>query len=246
MYLYQAFRERGKLFLVFEYLEKTVLDDLELAPDGLEPEYIKTILYQLLLASSFMHKNRIIHRDIKPENLLLSTNGLLKVCDFGFARQLNDEDKFYLYTDYVSTRWYRAPELLVGDAAYDETVDVWAVGCIVAELFSGQPLFPGDSDLHTLQLILEAQGNGLTEKQKSAFLKNEIFEGHEIPYRESAPSSEDSSMQGAYLSPLEAMGMPEDMYDFMISCLHLDPEKRSKAHELINHRFFGEDYDIEY
>ena len=163
VYLYQAFRERGKLFLVFEYLEKTVLDDLELAPDGLDIEYIKMIMYQLLLATAFMHKNRIIHRDVKPENLLLSTNGLLKVCDFGFARELND-DKNYLYTDYVSTRWYRAPELLVGDAAYDETVDIWALGCIIAELYNGQPLFPGDSDLHTLQLILEAQGNKLTEK----------------------------------------------------------------------------------
>jgi len=61
---------------------------------------------------------------------------MLKICDFGFARELH-EDKAYLYTDYVSTRWYRAPELLVGDAAYDETVDVWAIGCIVAELFNG-------------------------------------------------------------------------------------------------------------
>jgi cyclin-dependent kinase-like len=155
VYLYQAFREAGKLFLVFEYLEKTVLDDLELSPDGLDVDYIKAIMYQLLLATVFMHDNRIVHRDIKPENLLLSTSGLLKVCDFGFARELN-EDKNFLYTDYVSTRWYRAPELLVGDAAYDETVDVWAIGCIVAELYNGQPLFPGDSDLHTLQLILEA------------------------------------------------------------------------------------------
>lgn len=74
---------------------------------------------------------------------------MLKVCDFGFARELSEEKNF-LYTDYVSTRWYRAPELLVGDAAYDETVDIWAVGCIIAELFNGQPLFPGESDLHTL------------------------------------------------------------------------------------------------
>lgn len=161
--LHQAFREKGKLFLVFEYLEKTVLDDLELAPDGLDPDYLKIIVYQIVQATAFMHQNRIVHRDIKPENLLLSSSGLLKVCDFGFARELQS-DKNFLYTDYVSTRWYRAPELLVGDAAYDETVDIWAIGCILAELYNGQPLFPGDSDLHTLQLILEAQGNSLTEK----------------------------------------------------------------------------------
>lgn len=86
--------------------------------------------------------------------MLISKAGLIKLCDFGFARPLNSSPS-YQYTDYVSTRWYRAPELLVGDAAYSGTVDVWAIGCIFAEIFNGMPLFPGDSDLHTLQLILE-------------------------------------------------------------------------------------------
>ena len=90
-----------------------------------------------------------MHRDIKPENLLISKNGVVKLCDFGFARPMKSETT-YQYTDYVSTRWYRAPELLVGDAAYSGTVDVWAIGCIFAEIFNGMPLFPGDSDLHTL------------------------------------------------------------------------------------------------
>jgi cyclin-dependent kinase-like len=101
-----------------------------------------------------MHEKGVVHRDIKPENLLLSRNGIIKICDFGFARPLSD-DKNFMYTDYVSTRWYRAPELLVGDANYDTSVDIWAVGCIIAEIFNGLPLFPGDSDLHTLQLILK-------------------------------------------------------------------------------------------
>ena len=70
------------------------------------------------------------------------------------------------YTDYVSTRWYRAPELLAGDAHYDSSVDVWAAGCIMAEVVSGMPLFPGESDLHTLKLILETMGQSLTHQQK--------------------------------------------------------------------------------
>ena len=98
-----------------------------------------------------------MHRDLKPENLLLSKNGVVKLCDFGFARGTRKQAN-YQYTDYVSTRWYRAPELLVGDANYNESIDVWAVGCIFAEIFSGLPLFPGDSDLHTLQLVLETLG----------------------------------------------------------------------------------------
>jgi len=96
-----------------------------------------------------------MHRDIKPENLLISANGVIKLCDFGFARGTKSNERNFLYTDYVSTRWYRAPELLVGDANYTTSVDVWAIGCIFAELYNGLPLFPGDSDLHTLQLIME-------------------------------------------------------------------------------------------
>ena len=82
-----------------------------------------------------------------------------------------------VYTDYVSTRWYRAPELLVGDANYDATVDIWAVGCILAEMVSGNPLFPGDSDLHTLKMILETIGQPLTNKQIEAFISNPIYDG---------------------------------------------------------------------
>jgi cyclin-dependent kinase-like len=87
-----------------------------------------------------------VHRDIKPENLLISTTpgsvGKLKLCDFGFARAL-PTNKDVSITDYVSTRWYRAPELLLGSTHYGKEVDVWAVGCIMAELVDGQPLFPG-------------------------------------------------------------------------------------------------------
>jgi len=81
--------------------------------------------------------------------MLLSKNGVLKMCDFGFARQLKNIDNAE-YTEYVATRWYRAPELLVGDKNYSKPVDVWAIGCIFVELLMGQPLFPGDSDVHTL------------------------------------------------------------------------------------------------
>ena len=132
----------------------------------------------MLQALEFLHSHEIIHRDVKPENLLVSANGLLKVCDFGFARSLQPSETA-LYTDYVSTRWYRSPELLVGDANYSKSVDIWAIGCIYAELYNGIPLFPGDSDIHTLKLILEMLGEGqqLTAKQVDAFLTNPIYEG---------------------------------------------------------------------
>lgn len=131
--LIQVFREEDKLFLVFEYVERTVLELLEHTPEGLPLQILKEITYQMLLAIDFMHTQELIHRDVKPENLLISSNGLLKVCDFGFARTTL-KNASGLYTDYVSTRWYRSPELLVGDANYNKTVDTWAIGCIYAEM----------------------------------------------------------------------------------------------------------------
>ena len=91
-------------------------------------------MYQMLKAVKYIHDQNLIHRDIKPENLLISKHGILKLCDFGFARKLSKR-KDAMLTDYVSTRWYRAPELLVGDAAYSKAVDIWSIGCIFAEIF---------------------------------------------------------------------------------------------------------------
>ena len=119
----------------------------------------------MVKALDFLHSHDIVHRDVKPENLLVNKTGLLKVCDFGFARSTLSNQSA-VYTDYVSTRWYRSPELLVGDANYDKTVDIWAIGCIYAEMFNGMPLFPGDSDLHTLKLILDMFGDDQTLTDK--------------------------------------------------------------------------------
>lgn len=93
----------------------------------------------------------------------MTSTGVLKLCDFGFAWGLSRKREA-VYTDYVSTWWYRSPELLVGDANYDAGVDVWSLGCIFAEIFNGMPLFPGESDLDTLSLILDLLGPGLTSK----------------------------------------------------------------------------------
>ena len=119
---------------------------------------------------AFIHSHNIIHRDVKPENMLLSKNGVLKICDFGFARStIKGENKEF--TDYVSTRWYRAPELLVGDRNYGKSVDVWAIGCIFIELLTGRPLFTGDTDYETLKQVLQTfhGEEDLPESMKMAF-----------------------------------------------------------------------------
>lgn len=115
---------------VFEYVDRTLLEDLERHPNGMDPLDVKKVMWQLVRSIEFCHAHNVIHRDIKPENLLISKNGCLKLCDFGFARTLAGPGA--RYTDYVSTRWYRSPELLVGDASYGKAVDLWAMGCLMA------------------------------------------------------------------------------------------------------------------
>ncbi|KAM6148268.1 LOW QUALITY PROTEIN: mitogen-activated protein kinase 15 [Rhynchocyon petersi] len=116
------------------------------------------IFYQLLRATKFIHSGNVIHRDQKPANVLLDTSCLVKLCDFGLARslsQLPGGSEGQALTEYVATRWYRAPEVLLSSHWYTPGVDMWSLGCILGEMLRGRPLFPGSSSLHQLELILE-------------------------------------------------------------------------------------------
>ena len=107
------------------------------------PEYeIKSIMYQSLLGLAYMHKHGFFHRDMKPENLLCK-NDAVKIADFGLAREIRSRPPF---TDYVSTRWYRAPEILLRSTNYNSPVDIFACGAIMAELYLLRPLFPGNNE----------------------------------------------------------------------------------------------------
>ena len=176
--LIEVFRRKSKLHLVFEYVERTILEDLERNPDGMDPIETKKCLWQLLRSIDYCHAHNIIHRDIKPENLLISRNGILKLCDFGFARTLAGPGA--RYTDYVATRWYRGPELLTGDTQYGKAVDIWAIGCMLPEMASGAPLFPGESDIDQLFHIMRCFGQ-LPTRLMEVFRANPLFIGIKIP-----------------------------------------------------------------
>jgi len=139
---------------------------------------VKSITWQTLQAVNFCHKHDCIHRDVKPENILITKHSVIKLCDFGFARLLTGPSDYY--TDYVATRWYRSPELLVGDTQYGPPVDVWAVGCVFAELLSGVPLWPGKSDVDQLYLIRRTLGD-LIPRHQQVFSTNQYFSGVKIP-----------------------------------------------------------------
>ena len=116
-------------------------------------------MYQLLKALKFIHSAGIVHRDLKPSNILINSDSLIKVCDFGLARSVMSlTGKDIIMTDYVATRWYRAPEVLLGSTKYNTQADMWSVGCIFGELLNGTPMFPGTSTLSQLNKILEVTG----------------------------------------------------------------------------------------
>ncbi|XP_062296122.1 cyclin-dependent kinase-like 1 isoform X2 [Scomber scombrus] len=176
--LIEVFRRKRKLHLVFEYCDHTVLNELDRHPRGVPEQLVKSITWQTLQAVNFCHKQNCIHRDVKPENILITKHQVIKLCDFGFARILTGPCDYY--TDYVATRWYRAPELLVGDTQYGPPVDVWAIGCVFAELLSGIPLWPGKSDMDQLYLIRKTLGD-LIPRHQQVFSNNQFFSGVSIP-----------------------------------------------------------------
>lgn len=104
---------------------------------------------------AYVHKNGYAHRDLKPENLLITNDGTIKIADFGLAREMRESGPL---TDYVSTRWYRAPELVLRSKRYTATADIFALGCIMAELYIGRPLFPGTSELDQMFKICSVLG----------------------------------------------------------------------------------------
>ena len=238
---------------MFEYVERNLLEVLESKPNGLAPADVRRYIWQLVRAISRCHRADIVHRDIKPENLLIdpnnTSNAALKLCDFGFARTLGaarKRDKTTTrggdseprepssrepLTEYVATRWYRAPELLLGSTSYGHEVDQWAIGCIMGELIDGQPLFPGESDLDQLFIAQRSRGP-LTDAQKVAFEKNPRFEGARMP-RSDARSREEHGVERKYAGKVDTRGM-----DFLKALLAMDPDARPTWHGMLTHPWF--------
>ena len=227
----EAFIYKENLFLVFEYVEKNLLEVLEKYPEGLNPKLIRSFVFQMCKAVHYLHMKNIIHRDVKPENLLVDDNMNLKLCDFGFARKISlnqENNNVDAMTDYVATRWYRSPELLLSNGIYGPEVDYWAIGCIMGELADGNPMFPGENEVDQLDCIIKVLGN-LPSDLENMFYSNEIYNGKDL-----LQVSRPESLERRYFGKLGPTAI-----DFMKGLLQLDPNKRLNDENVFKHKYFN-------
>ncbi|XP_068437653.1 serine/threonine-protein kinase MAK isoform X5 [Clinocottus analis] len=222
---FQDFSSFSLLFLNFSFLSFFVVVPLWLLfseNKKLSENEIRNIMFQVVSGLAFVHKHGFFHRDMKPENLLCMGPELVKIADFGLAREIRSKPP---YTDYVSTRWYRAPEVLLRSAIYSSPIDLWAVGCIMAELYTLRPLFPGNSEVDEIFKICQVLG---TVK------KTDWSEGHQLA---SAMNFRFPQCVPTHLKTLipnasnEAIALMRDL-------LQWDPKKRPTAVQVLRYPYF--------
>ncbi|KAG5518618.1 hypothetical protein PMAC_002586 [Pneumocystis sp. 'macacae'] len=156
--LWDVIHTENKLMLVFEYMDKDLKKYMDSHGNGgaLDPSITKSFMYQLLKGIAFCHDNRVLHRDLKPQNLLINKRGQLKLADFGLARAFGIPVN--TFSNEVVTLWYRAPDVLLGSRTYSTSIDIWSAGCIMAEMYTGRPLFPGSNNDDQLLKIFRLMG----------------------------------------------------------------------------------------
>uniref|UniRef100_A0A8D0MIZ5 non-specific serine/threonine protein kinase n=2 Tax=Sus scrofa TaxID=9823 RepID=A0A8D0MIZ5_PIG len=220
--LKEVIRENDHLYFIFEYMKENLYqlmkDRNKLFPESV----IRNIMYQILQGLAFIHKHGFFHRDMKPENLLCMGPELVKIADFGLARELRSQPP---YTDYVSTRWYRAPEVLLRSSVYSSPIDVWAVGSIMAELYTLRPLFPGTSEVDEIFKICQVLG---TPKKSDWPEGYQLASSMNFRFPQCAPINLKTLIPNA----------SNEAIQLMTEMLSWDPKKRPTASQALKHPYF--------
>lgn len=220
-----------KIYIVMDYVEHDLKVLMEHMTQGFRIGEIKTLMIQLLRAVAHLHDNWILHRDLKASNLLLSNKGILKVGDFGLAREYGSPLKNY--TPVVVTLWYRAPELLLGTKEYSTPIDLWSVGCIFAELLTMKPLFPGKSEIDQINRIFKELGTPSDKIWPGPPSYSELPAVQKMTFTD-YPYNNLRNRFGAYLT--------DKGFDLLNRFLTYDPDKdkRITAENALKHAYFSE------
>merc|ERR1711907_229501 len=219
------------IYIVSDLMD-TDLHQIIRSKQALSDDHVQYFLYQILRGLKYMHSANILHRDLKPGNLLVNANCDLKIWDLGLARMMDPADVLRDMTEYVVTRWYRPPELLLSSTAYTKSIDIWSVGCILAELIGRKPLFPGKNHVDQLNLITSIVGTPapdelkiVTNDQALKFMKSMPFKP-----RVKLATRLSSSTSPAGITLLDQM-------------LQFDPRKRISVQDALEHPYLATYHD---
>ncbi|KAL7416540.1 mitogen-activated protein kinase [Mrakia frigida] len=222
-----------EVYLVQELMETDM--HRVIRTQDLSDDHAQYFIYQTLRALKALHSADVIHRDLKPSNLLLNANCDLKVCDFGLARSVKTAEpngtETGFMTEYVATRWYRAPEIMLTFKQYTKAIDVWSVGCILAEMLSGKPIFPGRDYHHQLTLILDVLGTPTLDEFYAINSRRSRDYIRALPFRKKKP-----------FASLFPNASPQAT-DFLQKTLTFDPKKRLTVEQALCHPYLEAYHD---
>jgi protein kinase len=220
--LREVIREAEQLHFVFEFLSGNLYECIKQSHGGLSESRMRNVMFQCLQGIAHMHRQGYFHRDIKPENILV-IDSTVKIADFGLARETRAKPPF---TEYVSTRWYRAPEVLLRSSAYNSPVDIFAMGCIMAELHNAQPLFPGSSEADQIYKLAAVLGTPTSQDWP---------EGVQLATRMRFKWPDFEKVPLATLFP----GLSVDATSLMQDLLQYNPQRRPSASAALQYPFFS-------
>lgn len=224
--LHETMVEDNNCYMVFEYIDHDLTGILKHKTFKLPPGQIKHLARQFFSGLHYLHHKGILHRDLKASNILVSSNGVLKIADFGLARPYSKRKKDIDYTNRIITLWYRPPEVLLGATAYGPAVDIWSAGCVFIEFFTTKAIFQGRTDIDQLDAVYKVLGTPTQENwpalktmpwynllRKPTVIKSRFREDYE------------------HLLTPAALDLLEKMFQY-------DPELRPTAEEALAHAYF--------
>ncbi|XP_042039962.1 probable serine/threonine-protein kinase At1g54610 isoform X1 [Salvia splendens] len=216
-------RMQFSIYLVFEYMHSDLSRILSRPDERLTESQIKCYMQQLLSGLNHCHERGVLHRDIKPSNLLIDKNGTLKLADFGLANLIDPKRRKRPLTSCVVTLWYRAPELLLGSTDYGVGIDLWSVGCLMAEMFAGRPILPGRTEAEQVHIIFKLCGTP----------PDEYFKGLKLSTSLINPAK-------TYKSSLaeKCRNFPSSAISLLTILLALHPSLRGSAASALDNKFF--------
>jgi mitogen-activated protein kinase 1/3 len=224
-----------QVYVVTELMDFDLYTVIKNSKNNVTNDHIQYIMFQIFLGVYYLHENNIVHRDIKPNNILLDDTCQVRLCDFGLAREIKnkaDENK----TEYVVTRYYRAPEIMLNSRKYDSAVDMWSIGCTFFELIEEEILFKSaETYIELLSLIFKVLGTpeaDILNEIENVHAKNWILGLEYVPPKKASER-------------LKRNDVSAEAKDLLDKCLQIDPKRRITAKEALSHEYFKDLFDEE-